>query len=54
MAKTPPFFIFHFISTKGHLFIGYKLYKQAPVLNPKLDTLIKFGPKDSIIVVSED
>jgi Trk K+ transport system NAD-binding subunit len=39
---------------RQHLFIGYKLYKQPPVLNPKLDTLIKFGPKDSIIVVSED
>ncbi len=39
---------------RQHLFIGYKLYKQAPVLNPKLDTMIKFGPKDSIIVVSED
>jgi ion channel POLLUX/CASTOR len=39
---------------RQHLFIGYKLYKQAPVLNPKLNTRIKFGPKDSIIVVSED
>jgi Trk K+ transport system NAD-binding subunit len=39
---------------RQHLFIGYKLYKQAPVLNPKLETRIKFGPKDSIIVVSED
>ena len=39
---------------RQHLFIGYKLYKQAPVLNPKLDSKVKFGPKDSIIVVSED
>jgi ion channel POLLUX/CASTOR len=39
---------------KQHLFIGYKLDKQAPVLNPKLDEVLKFGTKDSIIVVSED
>jgi Trk K+ transport system NAD-binding subunit len=39
---------------RQHLFIGYKLYKQAPILNPKLDSKVKFGPKDSIIVVSED
>ncbi len=39
---------------KKHLFIGYKLHKQNPVLNPSLDTKLVFGPKDSIIVVAED
>ncbi len=39
---------------RKQLFIGYKLDKQAPILNPKLETKLKFGAKDSIIVVSED
>jgi Trk K+ transport system NAD-binding subunit len=39
---------------KKHLFIGYKLYKKPPVINPKIDTNLKFGPKDAIIVVAED
>jgi ion channel POLLUX/CASTOR len=39
---------------RNELFIGYKLDKQSPVLNPKLETEVKFGPKDSIIVVAED
>lgn len=39
---------------KRHLFIGYKLDKQPPVLNPNLETKLKLGPRDSIIVVAED
>jgi ion channel POLLUX/CASTOR len=39
---------------KNQLFIGYKLHKQSPVINPKLDSSIKFGANDSLIVVSED
>ena len=39
---------------KKQLFIGYKLEKQPPVLNPSLETKLMFGPRDSIIVVSED
>jgi Trk K+ transport system NAD-binding subunit len=39
---------------KHHLFVGYKLYKQQPVFNPPLDSKVAFGPKDYIIVVSED
>jgi ion channel POLLUX/CASTOR len=39
---------------KKHLFIGYKLDKQAPVINPPLDQKLKFKANDSLIVVAED
>lgn len=39
---------------RRELFIGYKLNKKAPVINPKLDHEISFGPNDALIVVAED